>query len=66
MRNNTPPWLRRLRCFSLDPRVAGSSPSHDTMVYLSESILSSYTGDPDVISELASGHMDVDVKGSIM
>ena len=25
MRNSTPPWLRRLRCFSLDPRVVRSS-----------------------------------------
>ena len=26
MNNSTPPWLWRLRCFSLNPRVASSSP----------------------------------------
>ena len=29
MRNSTPPWLRRLRCFSLNPRVASLSPACD-------------------------------------
>ena len=31
---STPPWLGRLRCFSRNLRVAGSSPTRDTMVYL--------------------------------
>ena len=34
--------------------------------YIVEKLLTFNTGNPEVISELASGYMDVDVQGSIM